>query len=54
MKNKLMEIDKLLARIRVSGDDVYLLAQARNALGEVFRNIKEEPGKEKTNDSNRK
>ena len=37
MKKLIEQIDKLLAMLSVSGDSVMLLAEARRALGELYR-----------------
>ena len=42
MKQLIEQVDRLLAMLTVSGDSVMLLADARKALGEVYRMAPEE------------
>lgn len=42
MGNILVEIDRLLMQIQVSGDDVFLMAEARAKLKKAFQSITEE------------
>jgi hypothetical protein len=43
MKKLIEQIDKLLAMLSVSGDSVMLLAEARRALGELYRMAGDSP-----------
>lgn len=41
MKEELISIDRMLANMNVSGDNVLILAAARSALLKVYNEIKE-------------
>ena len=43
LKMLIQQVDGLLAMLTVSGDSVMILADARKALGEVYRMTPEEP-----------
>ena len=45
MKEQIERIDRLLARVAVSGDSVLLLADARAALGQLYREVSEAEAK---------
>lgn len=42
MKEQIEKIDRLLARVAVQGDSVLLLADARMALGQLYREVSRE------------
>jgi len=48
MRNLLIEIDRLLMQINVSGDDVFVLAEARAKLKKVFEYTTEDLNGEQT------
>lgn len=45
MKELVLQADRLLAMLNVSGDNVFILANARQALGEAYRMLAEEERK---------
>ena len=51
MKKLIEQIDKLLSMLTVSGDSVMLLADARRALGELYRTAPEEKQEGKQEDA---
>lgn len=42
MKKLIEQVDQLLAMLNVSGDNVFILANARQALGEAYRMLAED------------
>lgn len=42
MKELIEQADRLLAMLNVSGDNVFILANARQALGEIYRMMPED------------
>lgn len=42
VKKMIEQIDKLLAMLNVCGDNVFILANARQALGEIYRMMPED------------
>lgn len=46
MKKLIEQVDRLLAMLNVSGDNVIILANARRALGEAYRMAPEEETEE--------
>lgn len=47
MKEQIMKIDRLLAELTVKGESVLLLADARMALGKLYKEVQEaEEGKD--------
>ena len=41
MKDKLIQLDKFLAMLEVKGDNVFILAQARQLAKEIYDSTKE-------------
>ena len=46
MKKLIEQMDQLLAMLNVSGDNVFILANVRQALGEVYRMVAEDERKQ--------